>query len=193
MNSKEEAQKVAENFDKYLKSGGDKSLIEQYSINELKQAKRYLHKPYGNKVWYEEIDKRIAFLEKIEEDKRSKPERMKHYFWDKIFPILLTGIIAFVSGIGLKMLEVADLKNEIAELKNKIPEIPVRVVHKSTGNELYIDKPIAHPNYYEFPITLNDGMGQYRIDQYKYLNQFKGALIVNKNETQQPDTVVEKK
>ena len=47
----------------------------------------------------------------------------KSYFWDKIFPIILTviftGVVSFTVGYSLKLLEVRNLKKEVQTLKTK--------------------------------------------------------------------------
>lgn len=61
--------------------------------------------------------------------------------------------------------------------KMEMPELPLTIIDKQTANQLYIGRPIAHPAYYEFPITLNDGKGSYRIDRYDIINKYAGKTI----------------
>ncbi|MFC1674605.1 hypothetical protein ACFL1K_01730 [Candidatus Omnitrophota bacterium] len=77
-----------------------------------------------------------------------------------------------------KNLEIAEFRKELRECQKKMPEMPVTVVDPATGNQLYIGRPIGKELHYEFPITLNDGQGSYRIDQYRLLNEFEGKLII---------------
>ena len=111
----------------------------------------------------------------------------RKYFWDKIFPVivgvLLTAALTFIVTYYWKNRETLNLKKEIQSLKNQMPEIPVTVIDPATKNQLYIGRPIPKPTHYEFPITLNDGQGSYRIDQYKWSNEFKGVLIIQKPTT----------
>ena len=102
------------------------------------------------------------------------------YFWETIFPLLLTGVLSLLVGFALRQFEVHDLKKEIQNLKSQMPEMPITVIDPATKNQLYIGRPIPRPTHYEFPITLNDGQGSYRIDQYRWFSRFKGALIVQR-------------
>jgi hypothetical protein len=60
--------------------------------------------------------------------------------------------------------------------------MPTIAIDRRTGNYLYIGRPIGHSEphggYYEFPVTLNDGKGEYRIDKYDLMNK---ALIIKKS------------
>lgn len=60
------------------------------------------------------------------------------------------------------------LKAELQAQRETQQQIPLTVFDKNTGNKLHIEKPIAHPGYYEFPIILHDGKNSVRIDQYGF-------------------------
>lgn len=128
-------------------------------------------------------------------------KKEKKWWHDPLFLVLVsilgTGTFSFFiashifnkqkAELGEVQLIVADKKDEIAELKkenkvlrDRMPEMPITVVDKDTGNQLYIGRPIPRLTHYEFPITLNDGQGSYRIDQYNWLNRYSGKLIVIK-------------
>lgn len=106
--------------------------------------------------------------------------KLGQYFWNKIFPVILAALLGFIFGDVRKSNEITELKKEIQSLKNQMPEIPITVIDPATKNQLYIGRPIKKLTYYEFPITLNDGRGSYRIDQYNLLNKYSGKLIVIK-------------
>ena len=52
--------------------------------------------------------------------------------------------------------------------RDKLLTIPTTVIDGSTGNTIHIGNPLPHKGYYEFPITLNDGGVDMRIDQYAF-------------------------
>ena len=52
--------------------------------------------------------------------------------------------------------------------RDKLLTIPTTVIDSRTGNTIHIGKPLPHQGYYEFPITLNDGGVDMRIDQYAF-------------------------
>lgn len=62
-----------------------------------------------------------------------------------------------------------------------VASMPTTVIDRKTGNYLYIGRPIGHSEpyggYYEFPVTLNDGKGEYRIDKYDLMNK---VLVIKK-------------
>ncbi len=110
----------------------------------------------------------------------------KGYFWDKVFPSLLTvalsAIFTFLGTSYWKNKEISELKKGIQSIKNQMPELPVTVIDAATKNQLYIGRPIPRLTHYEFPIILNDGKGVYRIDRYALQDQFNALLIIKKEE-----------
>jgi len=104
--------------------------------------------------------------------------KKKSYFWDKVFPVILTALFAFIGTWYWKNKEIGNLKQELTNLENQMPKMPVTVVDPATKNQLYIGTPIPRSTHYEFPIILNDGKGVYRIDHYALENRFKGKLVV---------------
>lgn len=207
MKISEKSHEIVNKFCKFVENG-DRALIEQYSLEELKQAK-YQYSKDSYREFYKAIEDRIIELEKYGEEKkrnlRDEEKQKKEGWWQKplfinlirpFLEIALTGIITWNIAVfsqkadlsslrlvlGNKDNEIAELKKEIQVLRDRRPELPVTVEDKTTGNQLYIGRPIAHRDYYEFPITLNDGQGFYRIDQYKFLNEFKGMFIIVKEQ-----------
>ena len=88
--------KVAEEFQEYLRTG-DISLIEKYSVKELKTAVSLLSPYYNNnKQWYREIERRVDELSK--EKNRNRREIQEQ--WQRLLSSRwLDKIIAFVLGL----------------------------------------------------------------------------------------------
>lgn len=51
----------------------------------------------------------------------------KSYFWDKIFPIILTGIVSFIAGFCTNLLEVRSLKEEVQSIRNRESTIQAEI------------------------------------------------------------------
>ena len=128
----------------------------------------------------EYVGEDLAYMKGLVDEYKSTPKEPKinpvRYFLYIILPMILT----FMGTYYWKNKEITDLKKEIQSIKNQMPEIPVTVIDLATKNQLYIGRPIPRPTHYEFPITLNDGQGSYRIDQYRWFSDFKGVLIIQK-------------
>lgn len=111
---KDEALNIASDFLNYLRKR-NKSFIEKYTKEEIKCALSLIPSSDRNKPWYKEMERRS-----IEPDALAKEHKWyKDYFWDKIFPIMLAGIISFLVGYSLKIVEVRNLKAEVQTLENR--------------------------------------------------------------------------
>jgi len=113
---RDEALNIASDFQNYLRKG-DKSFIEKYAKEQIKCALSLISHSDSNHQWYKEMERRIAELDGL----RKMSKWQKSYFWDKIFPIILTvvltGIASFAVAYSLKALEVQNLKKEVQTLK----------------------------------------------------------------------------
>jgi hypothetical protein len=116
---KDEALSMASDFLNYLRRS-DKSFIEKYTKKEIKCALSLIPASDGNKPWYKEMERRSAELNGFARERKWH----KNYFWDKIFPIVLAGIISFIVGYSLKIVEVRNLKVEVKTLENR--ELAIR-------------------------------------------------------------------
>lgn len=116
--NKDKALNIACNFLNYLRKS-DKSLIEKYSKEEIKCALSLISSSDSNKPWYKEMENRIKELD----DSIKENKWHKNYFWDKIFPIILTailtGVVAFTVGYSLKVVEVRNLKVAVQNLETR--------------------------------------------------------------------------
>ena len=204
-------------WDKWIKAyrGGNFLEMEAENMDTLIKARGFLHQNHVHVNDWQAFNKYIddrksaGQVKKVEISNTKQEENRSKEWWHKplyvaITSIILTNFIQFYfnsystsrqkAELDQFKLMLTDKNNEIVELKNenkaladKKPEIPVTVIDKATGNQLYIGRPIPRPTHYEFPITLNDGQGFYRIDQYNILNQFKGMLIIKKEPAQQSE------
>ncbi len=113
-----EALQVATDFQNYLRKG-DKTLIEKYTKEQIKCALTFISHLDSNNQWYKEMERRVAELDYLARGDKWQ----KSYFWDKIFPIILTviltGIVSFTAGYCLKLVEVRSLKKEVETLKTR--------------------------------------------------------------------------
>ncbi len=116
---KDEALKMASDFLNYLRKG-DKSFIEKYTKEEIKCALSLIPASDGNKPWYKEMERRSMELTDLAKERKWH----KNYFWDKIFPILIAGVISFLVGYSLKIVEVRNLKAEVQNLEYR--ELTIR-------------------------------------------------------------------
>lgn len=64
---------IANNFVKYIKDG-DKSLIEQYTLEELKRTK-YEYSRDSNREFYKAIEDRIVEFEEAKKKKENKKDK----------------------------------------------------------------------------------------------------------------------
>ncbi len=104
---------IAGDFQEYIRNG-DKKLIEKYTILRIKGAMSFIPPNQRNELWYKEMERFIS---------QKENKVFKSYFWDKIFPILLTviltGIISFAVGFSLKVVEVKKLKAEVQTFETR--------------------------------------------------------------------------
>lgn len=73
MSVSDKSMAIADNFVKYIREG-NKSLIEQYSIEELRRTK-YEYARDSNREFYKAIEDRIAELEEAKKKKESKKDK----------------------------------------------------------------------------------------------------------------------
>jgi len=85
-----EALKIAGAFDKYLKTS-DATTINRYSKEYLKSALAYILNADRSKLWYQEMQKRIEYLERMEE------EKMKNKWWQR--PLFVGVVSATIAGL----------------------------------------------------------------------------------------------
>lgn len=89
---------------------------------------------------------------------KSLKEREQNWmFWRILFPLILLVIGAYAGAYFNNFFN-----------KEKMLTIPTTVIDRKTGNTISIGNPLPHKKYYEFPITLNDGQVDLRIDQYEF-------------------------
>ena len=111
---KDEALNIADDFLNSLRKG-DKNLTEKYTKEEIKCALSLISSSDSNKLWYKEMENRVKDLD----DSAKENKWQKSYFWDKIFPIILTGVVAFTVGYSLKVVEVRNLKAMVQTLETR--------------------------------------------------------------------------
>jgi len=96
--------KIAEDFKQYLKTG-DESLIEAYSIKELKTALKLLSPHYNpNELWFRAIEWRIDGLRHLESRKLAVLKRWKNEFltkWTEKIIIFVFGLLCGILLIGM--------------------------------------------------------------------------------------------
>ena len=116
--NKDEAQDIAANFLNSLRKS-DKSIIEKYTKEEIKCALSLVSSSDSNKPWYKEMENRVKELD----DSAKENKWHKSYFWDKIFPIVLTVILTAVASFtvahSLKVVEVRNLKATVQTLETR--------------------------------------------------------------------------
>jgi len=114
--NKDEALNIAGDFQNSLRKS-DKSFIEKYTKEQIKCALSLTSHSDSNHQWYKEMERRVAELD----DLAKVSKWQKSYFWDKIFPIILTviltGVVSFTAGYYLKLVEIRGLKKEVQTLK----------------------------------------------------------------------------
>jgi len=111
---KDEALKMANDFLNYIRKN-DKGLIDKYTKEEIKCALSLVPVSDRGKPWYKEMERRSAELN----DLAKETKWHKNYFWDKMFPIVFTGIVSFLVGYFLKVVEVQNLKTEVQTFKTR--------------------------------------------------------------------------
>jgi len=190
------ALKIADDFLNYIRYG-NKDYIKKYSKEDVKSALSFIPASNSHKQWYKEMEK---YIEELEVEERMKKE--KRWWNSRLFVGIASSVVSalILGSVSLyiyskqsekinqielvledKNRQIAELKKENNFLRNKKPEIPVTVIDKSTGNQLYIGRPLPRKTHYEFPITLNDGKGSYRIDHYYQQNKFKAILVIKES------------
>ena len=92
---------VAEDFQKYLKTG-DESLIASYSSRELKNAISKLSPHYGNnKLWYRVIEDRIQGLDSKQDAKRRQSSKWRENFKEQWLDRILAYLLGILSGFAV--------------------------------------------------------------------------------------------
>lgn len=87
---------VAEAFKKYLQTG-DEKIISEYSIKELRSAVSMLSPYYNsNKMWYRQIEKRIASLENYS---KTHTDFDWGIFNEKVLPKVILFLLGVVVGV----------------------------------------------------------------------------------------------
>jgi len=86
--TQEEALAIGAQFHKSLQTG-DISLIEGYSIDELRQALSMIPTShfYTGKQWYKEIERRIQTLEKNQDKEQEREERRKEQKQNRLWSV----------------------------------------------------------------------------------------------------------
>lgn len=143
-----ESLKVAGEFDKYLKTG-NATIINRYSKEYLKSALAYILSADRNKLWYQEMQKRIDYLERMEE------EKMKDKWWQRplfvgVASATIAGLFAIVAGYFFGVQKTAN-------------NIPIQSNNRQYGN------------IYAHQIIFNEN-GTFKIDGTA-LNQATGSTV----------------
>lgn len=120
--TEDEALNIGADFQKYLDDASNESLINKYSLIQLKQAKKLLHKKHIGKAWYDELLKRIGQLEKLQDEKRLNK------WWNKplfvcVVSVFLTGIVSWFIAINIFNKHKTDSKVQIDLAKKQLDEL----------------------------------------------------------------------
>lgn len=134
-----EALGVANEFNKYLKTGND-AAINSYTRTYIQSALVHILAADRNQLWYKAMEKRIVELDDLEKEKRQEAKRLKDKKW--WHDPLLVGIISAVVGVAItgiisiyiSQLEHRDRIKEISALqeiiKNKNSELTKSISEK---------------------------------------------------------------
>ena len=123
--TEDEALDIGADFQKYLDDASNESLINGYSLIQLKQAKKLLHKKHIGKAWYDELLKRIEQLEKLQDEKRLNK------WWNKplficLVTFFLTSVLEFNLFNASSKMQTDLVKkqiNEMQKMKNEDKQI----------------------------------------------------------------------
>lgn len=96
MKPSEKSNKIIESFWRYVKTG-DKSLIINYSLEELKLAK-YQYSADSDREFYHAIEDRIKELERIKEERNRIREKRLDRAITFILGVALGLVIAYLKG-----------------------------------------------------------------------------------------------
>ena len=96
MKVSEKSHEIVNNFCKYVEAG-NKALIEQYSLEELRQAK-YQYSKDSNREFYKAIEDRIKELQNISDEKKKRKEKMIDRAITFILGIITGLLIPYLKG-----------------------------------------------------------------------------------------------
>jgi len=96
MQVSEKSHEIVNNFCKYVETG-NKTLIERYTFEELKQAK-YQYSKDSNREFYKAIEDRIKELENISDEKKKGKEKRIDRAITFILGIIAGLLIAYLKG-----------------------------------------------------------------------------------------------
>ena len=87
---------IVNQFCKYITTG-NKTLIESYSLEELKRAK-YEYSQDSYREFYEAIEDRIKELEKISDEKKRRKDKWLYTIATTILTIVVALLIVYLKG-----------------------------------------------------------------------------------------------
>lgn len=123
--TEDEALDIGADFQKYLDDPSNESLINKYSLIQLKQAKKLLHRKHIGKAWYDELLRRIEHLEKLQDEKRLN-KFWKNPLFIGIVSIILTSVVNWLIAINILDKQKVDSKTQIDIAKNSLDEMRKR-------------------------------------------------------------------